>query len=172
MKLFILIALMLMGFVIMACDAGVTQVSSYRSGQKDDVTYHGFRTDLRGAWDGQNSIVVIESLEALEAYLAENDTHYNFTQTIPTLEAFVESIDDVFFDDFVIVLVTLIEGSGSIWHELDGIDVTDHTLEVTLNAYIPEIGTTDMAGWHVLIEVARDDYVHDAVELVVNRVQK
>ena len=49
-------------------------------------------------------------------------------------------------------MVLLEEGSGSIRHEVERIGVDSGDLWIEIKSIVPEVGTCDMAWWHVLIE--------------------
>ncbi len=172
MKLPVLIMMLFTTFILIACQPGATQAPTYRSDHVEDVTYHAFRTNARYVWDGDRGIMVIEELEELENYLSANDTQFDFTRTDPTFKSYVENKETAFFDDHYLILIKLQEVSGSIWHELDTLEVENDTLMVTLNAHVPEIGTTDMAAWHLIIEVPKASYTFDDVALSVTRIQE
>ena len=54
-----------------------------------------------------------------------------------------------FFDNNFLIIVFVQESSGSIRHDVTGID--EHGI-IAINRIIPEIGTSDMAAWSIIIE--------------------
>ena len=66
--------------------------------------------------------------------------------------------DEGYFSSKKIVIVTLIEGSGSVRHRVDKIDQAGN---IYISRLLPEIGTADMAEWRVLIELSRDVSIED-----------
>lgn len=99
-------------------------------------------------------LVKIESRSALEAYfylfagiydLESRPEHYS-DYTIGWADA-IEMYDDAFFDDSLLYMAVLEEGSGSIRHQFLGIE--DGYAQI--GYLIPEEGTDDMALWHIFI---------------------
>jgi len=62
--------------------------------------------------------------------------------------------NDVFFKEKSVVMVLLQEPSGSIRHKVASAEVQDGVLQVTIRRLVPEMGTDDMAAWHVILETA------------------
>ncbi len=84
----------------------------------------------------------------------------------PLLEAF-NTYDDAYFEDRILILVVLQEGSGSVRHEVTGVNVSGDTLTVAIDELTPEVVTFDMAWWHVLIEPAAGVDVSDESNITV-----
>ncbi|MCL2004226.1 MAG: S-layer homology domain-containing protein [Oscillospiraceae bacterium] len=61
-----------------------------------------------------------------------------------------EHYTDEFFAGKYLVLVLLEEGSGSIRHRVDAVGLDG---EITVTRLIPEVGTDDMAQWHIILEL-------------------
>ena len=59
-----------------------------------------------------------------------------------------DMLREEFFENNVIVMLRFEEGSGSIRHSVERI-ASDGRIFV--NRYLPEMGTADMAGWHIRI---------------------
>ena len=116
--------------------------------------------------------VVISSKKELVDYYEENkelfdlerkDKVYSDT-TIGFLDA-CDKYDDAYFEKQNLVLIVLQEGSGSIRHEITDVrrrfDENDASLgwDITINIIVPEIGTCDMAQWHLFLEVPMGDVI-------------
>lgn len=125
--------------------------------------------------------VVIDSKEELEAYyiankelydLAHRDVVYSDT-TIGFLDACEKYTDD-YFQRQNLVLIVLEEGSGSIRHEIT--DVRAHRDEngaslgwdITIDRIAPEVGTDDMAQWHLFLEVQMGDIIKSEDDVWMN----
>ncbi len=95
-------------------------------------------------------VIVIDSIEALKLYCGEN----NNTETgfeLGTMEdELFSKYDRRFFDDNALIFVRIMEGSGSVSHEFRGID---HDNNIIILRTEPEIGTCDMAYYHIVIEI-------------------
>lgn len=106
---------------------------------------------------------VIHSVEELKAYYDSNKDIYNLERrdkvyadtTIGFLDA-CDKYNESYFEKQFLVLVLLEEGSGSIRHEVTEVELvkTDQKQELAVNIIIkvPEIGTDDMAEWHIFVE--------------------
>lgn len=66
----------------------------------------------------------------------------------------LEGYSDEFFEDYQLIVVVLLETSGSIQHRVD----VNYDGEIWVTGYLPpdKMATDDMAGWHIVIEVTRD----------------
>ena len=105
-------------------------------------------------------VKIIRSVDELNAYYNENkdkydlerkDTVYSDT-TIGFLDA-CDKYDSEYFEDRILVMVLLEEGSGSNRHNVDNVKIgSDGRLYINISTVVPEVGTSDMAQWHILIE--------------------
>ena len=125
--------------------------------------------------------VVINSREELEAYYEANKEVFDLERkekvysdtTIGFLDA-CDKYDDSYFERQNLVLIVLEEGSGSIRHEIT--DVRPHSNEngalvgwdITIDRIIPEVGTDDMAQWHLLLEVQMGDVIKKEADVWIN----
>lgn len=105
------------------------------------------------AKDGRKVILQIDSEEELALLTAavypENENAVLF------------SLPDGFFDESVLILCYLEEGSGSIKHTLRGCEIVaeagKRTLRILADTYEPSVQTTDMAGWFIGVGIQRSD---------------
>ncbi|MBQ7298255.1 MAG: hypothetical protein IJW77_00255, partial [Clostridia bacterium] len=72
--------------------------------------------------------------------------------------------DTAFFENNVLAVVYLEEGSGSIAHEVTKVRRVGETIEIHIRREIPEVGTCDMAYWTVAVAISREDW--DGAEIV------
>lgn len=73
-----------------------------------------------------------------------------------------------YFENQILVMVLLEEGSGSIRHNVDNVKYgSDGKLYVSVRRDVPEAGTDDMAEWHILIEPEKDIAVANESDIVV-----
>jgi len=89
---------------------------------------------------------VFRSEEELKNYL-ENETY----QSEELLNA-CEKYDAEYFENRLLIAVLLEEGSGSIRHEVESVSVDYGNLVIEINTIVPEVGTCDMAWWHIFVE--------------------
>lgn len=120
-------------------------------------------------------VTVIHSMDELNAYYEANKENYSLERrtgtiysdsTIGFLDA-CDKYDDEYFKDRILLLVLLEEGSGSIRHSVDRVANVDGKIEVEIRTIVPEIGTDDMAEWHILIEPEAGIFVEDAEDITV-----
>ena len=145
--------IIVMVFVLLAC----TMLVAFKS---QDTTTKLIRTNYVSGTHGKS--YVIESLEELEEYIKTNMDVYGLHHkekvyedtTIGFVDA-VEEYDEEFFKEKTLVIVLLTESSGSIRHKVTSASVKDGTMEIKIERKVPEIGTCDMAGWHVLVETEK-----------------
>jgi hypothetical protein len=120
---------------------------------------------------------IIASREALLSYYEENRDKYDLARkdkvyadtTVGFLDA-IDRYDEAFFRDHSLLVVLLEEGSGSVRHEVTGVRHRPGRYNVEIQRKVPEVGTDDMAEWHLLIEVARTA-APEAEELVALKIE-
>lgn len=104
-------------------------------------------------------VTVIRSTEELNAYYEANKELYSMGRrenpasdsTIGFLDA-CDKYDDAYFENQILVLILLEEGSGSIRHEVTDVSAADGHLVISIDSIVPEQGTCDMAEWHIFVE--------------------
>jgi len=92
---------------------------------------------IRTTWSSRINypiIRVISSRHELEQY---NNISYAF-----------EKYSANYFEDNFLVIVLLQENSGSVRHEVIEVDASGN---IVIKRLLPEIGTTDMAAWYIII---------------------
>ncbi len=133
------------------------------------------RTD--GYRDGVDYPIVkiIRSLDELNSYYNENKEKYSLERredpasdsTIGFLDA-CDKYNAEYFEDQILVMVLLEEGSGSIRHNVDNVKLgSDGKLYISIRRDVPEAGTDDMAEWHILIEPEKDITVANESDVIV-----
>ena len=135
-----------------------------------DIPFSAQYIRTNGSSENIPCISVITSLTQLQQYY-ENNKHifdlerkqevYSDT-TIGFLDA-CDQYDDAFFEENILLLVTLEEGSGSVRHEVTAIEEN----AVYIKSIVPECGTADMAQWHILIAVPASSGMGQAEDISV-----
>ena len=69
--------------------------------------------------------------------------------------------NDDFFKENFLVLITASENSGSNRLELASIKDENKVLQINIDRILPEVGTADMAGWLIVIELGNDYSQHE-----------
>ena len=120
-------------------------------------------------------VKTIRSVDELNAYYTANKDKYNLERrsdpasdsTIGFLDA-VDKYTAEYFENQILVMVLLEEGSGSIRHNVDNVKHgSDGKLYISIRRDVPEAGTDDMAEWHILIEPEKDITVVNDSDVVV-----
>ena len=112
-------------------------ITSVMGGREWDVQYIRTFTNMDGI--GSPSVTVISSRDELNEALRADG-----------LAQAIERYTDSFFEDRYLALVLIQENSGSIRHRVESVDISGYIL---ISRMIPEIGTHDMAQWHIIIEI-------------------
>ena len=120
-------------------------------------------------------VKIIRSVDELNAYYNANKEKYYLERrsdpasdsTIGFLDA-CDKYDEAYFEDQILVMVLLEEGSGSIRHNVDNVKLgSDGKLYISIRRDVPEVGTDDMAEWHILIEPEKDITVASESDVIV-----
>lgn len=133
---------------------------------KEHDSVHIFRTDLFAFYDDVESVHAFDNLEDFRSYIDEVKNFYQL-HIEGTFFDHIRRYDEAFFDLHSLVVITLEEPSGSIRHVVKDYSVDDEVLTVSIERRIPEVGTDDMANWHVLIELPNDQFDYKDVEIEI-----
>lgn len=120
---------------------------------------------------------VISSRAELEAYYEANKDLYDLERrevvysdtSIGFLDA-CDKYDDAYFERQNLVLIVLQEGSGSIRHEITDVrrNMENGGWDITIDSKSPEVGTCDMAQWHLFLEVQMGDVIKPTDKVWIN----
>lgn len=142
------------------CDFGVQYIRTdgYQSGAKYPV------------------VKIIRSVDELNTYYEANKDNYSLERhsgppfysysTIGFLDA-CDKYDAAYFEDQILLMILLEEGSGSIRHEVESVGIDSGDIWVKIKSIVPEACTDDMAEWHILIEPEAGVDVTDKENVVV-----
>lgn len=101
--------------------------------------------------------VIICSETELMSYYKSKGSVSSFDSTGSLRDAF-SNYGAPFFKNKCVAVIDLEETSGSNRHEVTGTVSKAGTLTISIKRIVPEIGTTDMAHWYILIPVERASY--------------
>jgi len=134
-----------------------------------DYEVENFRTEPLVGYpeEGIEEIFWIESLSELETYVKEYEDIFNFDWDDPSFREHIEQYDEDFFAENHLFFVVVDEPSGSIRHGVEEITAEEDVLNIHMSRDIPDVGTWDMAAWHVVIELDKDAHDFDSVELIL-----
>ncbi|MGN0453398.1 MAG: immunoglobulin-like domain-containing protein [Ruminococcus sp.] len=120
-------------------------------------------------------VKIIRSVQELNAYYEANKEFYSLEHrenpapdnTIGFLDA-CDKYDEAYFEDQILVMVLIEEGSGSIRHNVDNVKTgSDGKLYIAIRTIVPKDGTDDMVQWHILLEPEKDVAVANESDVVV-----
>ena len=149
------IKIILIMFVMLTC----TMLVAFKS---QDTATKLIKTNYVSGTHGQT--FVIESKEELEEYYNANKEKHNlghrekvYSDTTIGFADATKEYDEEFFKEHNIVLVLLTASSGSIRYKVANVNLNDGVMEINITKKTPEIGTCDMAGWHIIIETDKQE---------------
>lgn len=130
-------------------------------GEPEGVNYGALfiRTDCIAAQDiPYPQYIVIRSRGELMEYYEKNKSLYDLESRAAYGQVgwldFANALTDEWFEQNDLVLIILSEPSGSITHEVASVTQShDGSHTVTIRRNVPEIGTDDMAQWHLFLSV-------------------
>lgn len=125
-----------------------------------NFTFETQYISTNGGYDKEYPIVkIIRSEKELEEYYDTNKETYQFDMAFNSETAFYvadNKYDEKYFENQILILVLVEEGSGSIRHavtELKTVTLNGESkTQITINRLIPTACTADMALWHIFIE--------------------
>ena len=134
--------------------------------------------DTHSPSDTSHDVTVIRSVKELQAYyekgknafdLERRDENQYYDYSIGFLDA-CDKYDDAYFEDHILLLLRIGTGSGSHRFRITDMLLAENgTLTVDVATLVPEVGTCDMAGWHIFIEPETGINVADEDHVQVNR---
>ena len=120
-------------------------------------------------------VKIIRSVNELNAYYNANKDKYDLERhekvykdtTIGFLDA-CDKYDEAYFEKQELIIVLLEEGSGSVRHKVESVIIgSDDFCYISIDTMVPEVGTDDMAEWHILIEPEADVDIASESDVIV-----
>lgn len=133
-------------------------------GEYKEISYEFNARYIRsGSYGGDSDFPIvkyIKSREELEKYVQDNHADYIINMSNPSFLDACSQYDKEFFSNKMLILLVIEEGSGSIRHKVNGISrITEdgeERLKIDVDRKVPEVGTDDMALWHLIIETEKN----------------
>jgi hypothetical protein len=112
-----------------------------------NLNVHYVRTEYvhNDKYSNSPNITVVSSKNDLQNYYEKNVPGNNFFDVI-------KKYSDNYFSDNILLIIDLVEGSGSIRHKVKKIEENG---TIVIKRLLPEMGTSDMAAWSIIIELAK-----------------
>ncbi len=156
-------------------ETATVSLDSYYSGSPVEYCAQYVRTDGSPEKMIFPCVRIIRSMEELREYynqwkgsfnLERRDTIYA-DSTIGFLDV-CDQYDDAFFAENYLLFVLLEECSGSIRHEVRSVEqTTDGKLRISIDRNVPEVGTDDMAQWHIIFEFSREYLIESSLDALL-----
>ena len=107
-------------------------------------------------------VTLVKSKQALEQYLQSAKELYALGEDF---SAAIAAYDDDWFSSNQLIFVLLEEGSGSIRHTVTRVTRTPEPL-IQIDRDVPEVGTADMAEWHILVALPNIFEPDESIQVV------
>ena len=107
------------------------------------------------------AVKIIRSANEMTRYL-KNETHMS-----EELVSACEKYNADYFKEQILIIVLLEEGSGSVRHEVEKVGSDNTHAVIQIKSIAPEVGTCDMAWWHILIEPEAGVQIADEEDVTV-----
>lgn len=120
---------------------------------------------------GLPSVYAIRSRAEVDNYIKANkDKYYDKLGRNEDLasDGFLDAVgkyDAAYFKNNLLIFVVLVEPSGSIRHEVVKLEQTKDGSVLTVNRLLPEVQTDDIAYWHIIVELSKEEYNNKAVSV-------
>lgn len=133
------------------CQAKYIRTNAARDGVSfPSVQVIGSRQELTDYYDSYKDILDLESRQP-----HDDGTGDGFLDVC-------DGYDESFFAEQFLVFVLLEEGSGAVSHQVRSVEKReDGVLAVSIDKTVPEVGTCDMAQWHIILELRRQEAGQD-----------
>ncbi len=124
-----------------------------------DVQY--IRVGSKKELSAYPAVRIIRSADEMSRYL-KNETHMS-----EELVSACEKYNADYFKEQILIIVLLEEGSGSVRHEVEKVGSDNTHAVIQIKSIAPEVGTCDMAWWHILIEPEAGVQIADEEDVTV-----
>lgn len=112
---------------------------------------------------GENNKKIISDYDTLKKYFEDNNLESQYKEKL------TERYNESFFENNKLALVYISLSSGSAKLRITETKLEDSTLYINYYIEIPEIGTTDMSGRVVVIEIPNEMGDIKDIKLVMNK---
>ena len=113
------------------------------------------RTGLGPESENNRIQSVIHSRQELDEYLEKNEAAFEFRTNTNLQNILDTDFKASYFDNHMLILLRVKEGSGSIRHKITGIHYANKTLEIKLQRRAPNVQTDDLADWHIFVGIEK-----------------
>lgn len=168
-KIITLVSSILILSLLIGCAPFLTK--SYNEFLKiEDVQMEIIRTNGYHGDASYPYIQIIKTENELLEYYQEKKEEYNMeSDDESSFKSRMEYYNESFFENYVLAIILIEEPSGSIRHELETVENSDNSIVFTIKRIIPEMGTTDMAQWHLLISIPAALYNDDDIDVIFSK---
>jgi hypothetical protein len=151
---------LIVALVVVAFMCIITPMLNEKEIENTDLKYktEAIKTHLYKEEINEPIVNVITSLNDLNEYIKDYEDD--------NLKEKLSKYSDEYFSTKALLIVTKLESSGSNTNKIDRVEKIDSKLNIYINRYVADIGTTDMAMWHLLIELDKE-VIEDIEEISV-----
>ncbi len=146
-------------------------ISSYKEPLKmEDLIVEYIRTNGYYSDMSYPYIQVIKNEEEFLEYYENQKDRYNMeSDSENSFSNRMIYYDESFFENNVLAVILVEEPSGSIRHDLESVNIADNSIIFGIKRIVPEMGTTDMAEWHILISIPAASYDDEDIEVIFSQ---
>lgn len=155
------------GVFAIACRVGGSDLLEPDASDEVSLTFVAryVRTDGVSMEDDVDSVIRMKAREDLIAYIQSAPNDFDCS-AFDGLNVYNEE----YFEGGVLYVIRLQEHSGSVRHEVTDVQVRGEVVIVDIDRIVPEIGTADMAQWHIFIEIPKEQDPGGTMEVQLNRI--
>ncbi len=146
----------------------LAELGWYKGEVPERIAAQYIRTNGGAEGETYPQSAVIRSPQELNDYVSKKKATFNMANK--PFEYAISKYTEDYFKSHSLVMILLQESSGSNRHNVRSAEVQDGVLTVTVERILPEMGTCDMAQWHILLETAAE-FESVKVELVESRAE-
>ena len=124
--------------------------------------------DVQYVWWGSGRHEIGLGLVSAEVISSEKEMKNSICATECGAAGFLSSYGQAYFDKGYLLILEMVEPSGSIRHEItEAVMHPDGKLSVEVKRLVPECGTDDVAGWYIVIELSREQGVANGSDVLL-----
>lgn len=114
-----------------------------------------------------DTVIVFTDRASLAAFAEELCEYYQADRGENSLKAMLLSYGDEFFKENNLVLAHIESGSGSVRYDVTGISISGDNFTMNVKATMPEVGTTDMADFFIVVELEKEAKIENAKNFTI-----
>lgn len=142
-KILLMIFLCVLAITALACENKEKEISFHAE------FYKSLMGKTHSSLADNPEIYIIHDKNELNDYYEKNKEHYDLSK----LKENFSRYDEEYFKKQDLIFIVFQEPGSAISHEVRSVKYVDDTWEVTIQKNRPEAGVTNMAWWHLALEI-------------------